>query len=205
MSRHDYLIDQLFKTDVDRTLARNFVARYEDNPQVADRVEAFLREGAAVNDRVARGEITGEQGRTYIGEFAGVIGTAEHLIGDGLAWLESGGQSPEDAAAREREVMDELTGPLSPEAKQALAQAERDKGRQEVDRIEKLMQAPEGSPEWKSYWHGENGQRMQAEYRAALERAHGITETPAAAPATPAPAPAAPAAPPGPAAEPAGV
>jgi hypothetical protein len=65
------------------------------------------------------------------------------------------------------------------------------------------MQAPEGSPEWKSYWLGETGQRMQADYRAALERAHGI-ETPAAAPTTTAPAPAAPVAPQGPAPEPTG-
>jgi hypothetical protein len=83
--------------------------------------------------------------------------------------------------------------------------ARHDKGRQEVERIERLMQAPEGSPEWKSYWQNP---KTQEHYRQALALAHNVgTEEPgelSSTSADPAPAPAAPAAPPGPAAERAG-
>jgi hypothetical protein len=197
MSRHDHLIDQLFSDDASRTLARNFVSRYETEPQMADRIEPLLREAASANERIERGEITAEQGREFMGSFAAeALGTPGHLVGDGIGWLESGGQSPEDVAAHEQAVVDQLTGPLSPEAKAALAEAERGKARQECERIEKLMQAPEYSAEWKSYWQNP---RAQAEYREALAVAHGVgTETPgdltappaaAATPATPTPAP----------------
>jgi hypothetical protein len=57
MSRHDHLIDRLFSDDASRARARNFVSRYETEPQMADRMEPLLREAASANERIERGEI----------------------------------------------------------------------------------------------------------------------------------------------------
>lgn len=45
-----------------------------------------------------------------------------------------------------------------------------------IAEIEKYMRAPEKSAEWKSYWHGEAGARMQEEYRNLISARETMRE-----------------------------
>jgi hypothetical protein len=163
-SRHDHLIDTLFKSDADRAFARGFVARYEAEPMMADRIEPLLREAAQANQRVAAGEITAEQGRDYLGSFAReAIGTPEYLVATGMDWLSAGGKDPGEVDVSK----------FSPEAQQLIAKHDQVKAREDVARYEKMMR--ENPSE---YWRPEN----QQAYRQALERSLGPQESAAQEP-----------------------
>jgi hypothetical protein len=54
----------------------------------------------------------------------------------------------EHAAAIESELVCEI----APWARATHAQAQREAARERMQHFEKLMRAPQGSPEWKSYW-----------------------------------------------------
>jgi hypothetical protein len=154
-SRHDHLINTLFKTDEDRAFARAFVGRYEREPMMADRIEPLLREAASANQRVAAGEITAEQGRDYLGSFAReAIGTPEHLVTSGMDWLFAGGRDP-------GEISDEKLAGMSPEMRQIISEHDRAKAKEDVGKFERMMR--ENPSE---YWRPEN----QQAYRLALER-----------------------------------
>jgi hypothetical protein len=157
-SRHDHLIDTLFKSDEDRAFARAFVGRYEGEPMMADRIEPLLREAASANQRVAAGEITAEQGRDYLGSFAReAIGTPEHLVTSGMDWLFAGGRDPGEISA------EKLAG-MSPEMRQIISEHDRAKAKEDVAKFERMMRENPNE-----YWRPEN----QQAYRQALERSLG--------------------------------
>src|SRR6266849_6163872 len=87
-TKFDGLLDTLFPDAASRLIATNFVMRYANAPMMADRIEPLLREAALANSRVLAGEITSEQGRSYLGSFAAeALGTPAHLVASGVEWL----------------------------------------------------------------------------------------------------------------------
>lgn len=173
MTRHDYLIDQLFKEEADRKLARDFAAKYDGEPMMGDRIEPLLREAARTAQRADGGELTPEQAREYLGSFAReALGTPEHIVTSAMGWL---GET--DGTA----VEEETRASMSPEMQQLIAKHDRDKALKDVTRFEEMMRK-----EPAEYWRPEN----QTAYREALERSIAVPEAVAAAPA---PAPTAPA------------
>jgi hypothetical protein len=157
-SRHDHLINSLFKTDEDRALARAFVARAETDPLLESRIDPLLREAAKTAERVDGSAMTPEQSWDYLTSFAReALGVPEHMVTQTMEWL---GGLPEVVAETEQELRDEMP----PEAQMLIEQHDRSEAKKDVARFEKMMRE---SPS--EYWRPEN----QQAYRQALERSLG--------------------------------
>jgi hypothetical protein len=166
-NRHDHLIETLFKTDDDRALARAFVARFEAEPMLADRIDPLLREAARTAQRADGGELSPEDARAYLSSFATEgLGTPAHMVTSAMDWLGAGGKDPGEV---------DVSG-LSPEAQQLIAQHDRTKAREDVARFEKMMRENPNE-----YWRPEN----QQAYRQALERSLPQAPEPASQESTP--------------------
>jgi hypothetical protein len=212
---HQALIAKLFPDDpISQRMAANFVERYA--PAIGDRVDGLLAEAVVVNARVQAGEITADQGRSFLASFAkdgmGVLGAT---VDDGLNFLEGGaGLTAEDLAAAETAAAEPAEAPRAPaqpqpaqtqpaQARPATAAApapqepllDREALRKVMILQESNMRAEPGSAAWKAYWKEGGAQ----EYRAALDglqastdamaRLAGGTSAPARPAAAPAPAP----------------
>jgi hypothetical protein len=189
-SRHDHLINTIFKTDLDRSLARAFVARAETDPMLESRIDPLLREAAKTAERVDGSAMTPEQSWDYLTSFAReALGVPEHMVNSTMEWL---GGLPEAIAETEQELRDEMP----PEAQMLIEQHNRSEAKKDVARFEKMMRENPNE-----YWRPEN----QQAYRQAIERSLGpqapapqdqtaadeVRAAIAGTPAAPAPAPAA--------------
>lgn len=195
MSRYSQTIERLFSDSASRTLAEQFVARFEGQPNMADRIEPLLHEAAVVNQRIVKGEISAEQGRAFLGSVAQNIGTPGHLVDDGISWLETGGQPQETQEEQQPAGEDETDGVQVTDigalllekqerdraaAERAMHNQARAAAQAEVVKYETMMKAPQGSTEWRAYWQN---QHAQMAYRQALTIAQGATlEEPGAMP-----------------------
>jgi hypothetical protein len=205
MSRFAKLITTLFPDDpISQRVAENFCAMFSKSERVGeDRIEALLREGARVNAAVASGELDAQTGLAQLQGFASTVGTPEHLVNEGLAFLQAGGGlSAEEIAAMETPGAEPAQAPQAPQApaqpRPAPAApvsplADRETLRRAIAKHEADMKAPQGSPEWRAYWR-EGG---DAQYRAALEGLQASTDAMSKlgsvgppVPSQPAPAPA---------------
>jgi hypothetical protein len=210
---HQALINKLFPGDpISQRMAANFVEAYASNPQIGEaRVEALLQEAARANAAIADGSLTRDAAFKQLAGFAEVSGLQEHLINDGMAFLESGaGLTRDELAALEAPAAEPTEAPPAPQLPQASAQpvpapetplVDRNALRQQIAKHEANMKAPQGSEQWLDYWK----RGGDAEYREALEGLERSTDalagiaaasTPAASP-SPQSAPAAAAAPSG--------
>jgi hypothetical protein len=104
--------------------------------------------------------MTPEAAYSYIGDFARSVGIPEHLVTSALDAISAPAQR-----AHEEQTFNELVGDLSPQHRAALSDAEREKGRQEAARFERMMRENPGE-----YWKPEN----QEAYRQALERSIAV-------------------------------
>jgi hypothetical protein len=80
--RLDHVIDQLFKDDADRVVARAWAERLERDG-VGERSEAIIREAA----RVADGTKTQEEALAYLADFSHAIGVPDYQIDRALQSL----------------------------------------------------------------------------------------------------------------------
>jgi hypothetical protein len=163
-SRHDRLIDALFTTDLDRSLARAFVARAETDPTLESRIDPLLREAAKTAERVDGSAMTPEQSWDYLTSFAReALGVPEHMVTQTMEWL---GGLPEVVAETEQELREEMP----PEAQMLIEQHNRSEAKKDVARFEKMMR--ENPSE---YWRPEN----QQAYREAIQRSLPQAQAPA--------------------------
>lgn len=68
-TKFDAIINKLWQSDEDRAIARTFVERF-DVPGMSDRIPATLQEAAHTADRITAGEISMEDGRSFLADFA---------------------------------------------------------------------------------------------------------------------------------------
>jgi hypothetical protein len=191
MARHTALINRLWPGEADRKIAEPFCSKF-DVPGMAERIPVMLQEAAATADRIAAGEISVDDGRSYLGSFAAEgLGVAPHLMQDLGAWFDNPGI---DAAATETpppQPAPPAPAPAAAPARPATVAPVPDRAalQAEVAKWNSAMRAPEGSPEWREYWRGP-GQAAYLDTLRALEAADASPPPPLAGGAD-APAPAA--------------
>ena len=147
------LIRKLFAPE-DRAAAEALSKALDADPRSASRTEALLHEVAQTTDMAP------EAAYSYIADFARSVGIPEHLVTSALDAISAPAQR-----AHEQQTFNELVGDLSPQHRAALSDAEREKGRQEAARFERMMRENPGE-----YWKPEN----QEAYRQALERSIAV-------------------------------
>ncbi len=179
MGRYDRLIDQLYKSDEDRALARAFAQQFSDVPGMESRIPDLLREAARSAEQVGGGAMSPEDARAYLTSFATEgLGAPAHLVQALQEWQPDPSLLPPEPATEQPQ----------PEPPAAAAQPSEQLGTTPVNtdariaEIQGMMRAPQGSDSWRGYWMGEAGAKVQQEYRDLL----ALKTVGAEGPATPA-------------------
>jgi hypothetical protein len=127
--------------------------------------------------------MTPDQAWSYLRDFAQQIGTPPHLMAGFNTWFDA---TAAEIAAPSQPEAEQPADPASPSpapvaapARPATAAPTREQLQQQIAKHESDMRAPQGSPEWTSYWRG-GGSRAYGEALRAMESVDAAPAAPLA-------------------------
>jgi hypothetical protein len=156
MSKYSTMIDKHLKSPQDRLIAMALVEQYGNDPRFESRIESLVAEYASCMGRVEAGQMAAADVRSYMMEFAPMIGTAPDIMSGLTQYFDQpmpGAPQTETADASERAkpaqaTADAATPARSPgEIEQALAQRD---AVQDIARRREIEQTMRDNPS--AYW-----------------------------------------------------